>query len=545
MIDFQYSRAERRRRRGAPDGREPGGEIHRRRHQSGRSDEDGCRAAGQADRHLAAAARQGRGDRRRRAAHRRARAQLRSRLSPAGRAALSGAVERDPGRRVAAVAQHGVGRRQPPAAHALRLLLRHRDALQQTRAGQRLLGHRRPQPHARDPRHERGLHRGASLGHVRGAGGAGGEGPCDGPARRARHRVCGFSPAARRHAAARHQPRARTSSSPRSSCRRGASPTNYTYLKIRDRLSYAFALVSVAVGLELDGDTIKEARFALGGVAHKPWRDAAGRSGAARAGRRRGDVRPARRISCCATPRASGTTPSRSIWRAGPSSARSRRRRAARRSRSPTRRSREQAPWHPTSAPPHPASTASPRSPAPQNMPPSSTCPASPMRSVVGSTIAKGRITRIDTSAAMRVEGVIDRADAREPPAHGGQRRGLQGRGGAGRLAVPAALRRQDHVQRPADRAGGRRRRRRSRALRRRWSGWSTTRKPHVTDVYRQRDAAVAGEGSDESDRGPVHAAEAARHARAGARPRPRCATRPNTTFRSSITTRWSSMPRR
>jgi xanthine dehydrogenase YagS FAD-binding subunit len=48
---------------------------------------------------------------------------------------------------------------------------------------------------------------------------------------------------------------------------------NYTYLKIRDRLSYAFALVSVAAGLELDGDTIVEARFALGGVAHKPWRD--------------------------------------------------------------------------------------------------------------------------------------------------------------------------------------------------------------------------------------------------------------------------------
>jgi len=50
--------------------------------------------------------------------------------------------------------------------------------------------------------------------------------------------------------------------------------SNYTYLKIRDRLSYAFALVSVAAGLELDGDTIKDARFALGGVAHKPWRNA-------------------------------------------------------------------------------------------------------------------------------------------------------------------------------------------------------------------------------------------------------------------------------
>ena len=48
---------------------------------------------------------------------------------------------------------------------------------------------------------------------------------------------------------------------------------HYSYLKIRDRLSYAFALVSVAVGLELEGDTIREARLALGGVAHKPWRN--------------------------------------------------------------------------------------------------------------------------------------------------------------------------------------------------------------------------------------------------------------------------------
>ncbi|MEJ0074120.1 MAG: xanthine dehydrogenase family protein subunit M [Alphaproteobacteria bacterium] len=49
--------------------------------------------------------------------------------------------------------------------------------------------------------------------------------------------------------------------------------SNYSYLKIRDRLSYAFALVSVAAALDLDGKTIKQACFALGGVAHKPWRD--------------------------------------------------------------------------------------------------------------------------------------------------------------------------------------------------------------------------------------------------------------------------------
>ena len=47
---------------------------------------------------------------------------------------------------------------------------------------------------------------------------------------------------------------------------------NYSYLKIRDRLSYAFALVSVAAGLKLEAGAIKEARLALGGVAHKPWR---------------------------------------------------------------------------------------------------------------------------------------------------------------------------------------------------------------------------------------------------------------------------------
>ena len=47
---------------------------------------------------------------------------------------------------------------------------------------------------------------------------------------------------------------------------------NYSYLKLRDRSSYSFALVSVATGLDLENGKIKEARIALGGVAHKPWR---------------------------------------------------------------------------------------------------------------------------------------------------------------------------------------------------------------------------------------------------------------------------------
>jgi xanthine dehydrogenase YagS FAD-binding subunit len=47
---------------------------------------------------------------------------------------------------------------------------------------------------------------------------------------------------------------------------------NTRYLKVRERTSYAFAVVSAAVALRLDGDSIAEARIALGGVALKPWR---------------------------------------------------------------------------------------------------------------------------------------------------------------------------------------------------------------------------------------------------------------------------------
>lgn len=45
-----------------------------------------------------------------------------------------------------------------------------------------------------------------------------------------------------------------------------------TYRKVRDRASYAFALVSVAAVLDLDGGTVRDVRIGLGGVAHKPWR---------------------------------------------------------------------------------------------------------------------------------------------------------------------------------------------------------------------------------------------------------------------------------
>ena len=48
--------------------------------------------------------------------------------------------------------------------------------------------------------------------------------------------------------------------------------TRSTYRKVRDRASYAFALISVAAAIDIEGGTVNDVRLALGGVAHKPWR---------------------------------------------------------------------------------------------------------------------------------------------------------------------------------------------------------------------------------------------------------------------------------
>ena len=53
---------------------------------------------------------------------------------------------------------------------------------------------------------------------------------------------------------------------------RSSFAANSYYLKVRDRASYAFALVAVAAALEVRAGTIRQARVVLGGVAHKPWR---------------------------------------------------------------------------------------------------------------------------------------------------------------------------------------------------------------------------------------------------------------------------------
>ena len=124
----------------------------------------------------------------------------------------------------------------------------------------------------RDPRGVPVVHRDAPVGHGGRAGrpgrdGAGAREP-DGSAQHPGRRA---APAARRRPDARHRP------APRRPHHRGgpaASPIarNSAYRKVRDRASYAFALVSVAAALEVRDGVVTDVRLALGGVAHKPWR---------------------------------------------------------------------------------------------------------------------------------------------------------------------------------------------------------------------------------------------------------------------------------
>ena len=130
-----------------------------------------------------------------------------------------------------------------------------------------------------------------------------------------------------------------------------------------------------------------------------------------------------------------------------------------------------------TSERPPRASTAAPRSPARRNMPASSTRDALVHGCVVTSTIAKGRITRIDASEALRVAGVIDVLTHENRPHMARTDRSLQGGRVAARLAVAAALRRQDPAQRPAGRAGAGRGMGDREVRRRRWCRSNTRRK--------------------------------------------------------------------
>ena len=99
--------------------------------------------------------------------------------------------------------------------------------------------------------------------------------------------------------------------------------TRSHYLKVRDRASYAFALVSVAAVLELEDGQIKSARVALGGVAHKPWRATKAEQALTGKSADDADLPGRRRRRNSPPPRATNTTLSKSNWRNAPSPRRS------------------------------------------------------------------------------------------------------------------------------------------------------------------------------------------------------------------------------
>ena len=142
------------------------------------------------------------------------------------------------------------------------------------------------QSHARGARHERALHRDASVGH-------------GGRARRRSTRRCASAgprgertiPFADSTCLPGDIPRRETTLGAGRADHRGrrcrALPcaTRSLYLKVRDRASYAFALASAAVALDLDDGTIRDARVALGGVAHQAVAVARSGAGAPRSSR--------------------------------------------------------------------------------------------------------------------------------------------------------------------------------------------------------------------------------------------------------------------
>ena len=124
----------------------------------------------------------------------------------------------------------------------------------------------------RDPGRERAMHRHPPFRHVRS--------PRRARSRRLRRRALGRTPHTVRAVSpiAGDTPHLDTNLAPHEIIVAVEVPPNgfadnHTYIKIRDRSSYAFALVSVAAALEMDGATVKKARIAMGGVSHRPWRD--------------------------------------------------------------------------------------------------------------------------------------------------------------------------------------------------------------------------------------------------------------------------------
>ena len=163
-----------------------------------------------------------------------------------------------------------------------------------------------------------------------------------GPAGRREVPLADFHTAARRCAGARDGAGARRADRRHAPARprRRRSPAHARYLKMRERTSYAFAVVSAAAALRMEGGVIAEARIALGGVAAKPWRAHAARGGAAPARADAAGIPPRGRGGAGGSGARPATTRSRSSSPAASWSARCRspppaRRRACRRCRPP------------------------------------------------------------------------------------------------------------------------------------------------------------------------------------------------------------------
>ena len=214
----------------------------------------------------------------RRFAHRRDGAQLRPGVEPGRKGVVRSALAGASFRRFAAVAQHGDHGRKSAAANAMRLLPRAlggnagRLRMQQAHAGHRLRGTGRIQSHACDSGHQRPLHRDASIGHVRGHGGAG-----SGDSRRGAQRenarlpspISTSYPVIRRNIENALEPGELITYVDLPKPIEGAKSV---YLKLRDRASYEFALASAAVVAKVEGGHIRYVRVAMGGVGTKPWR---------------------------------------------------------------------------------------------------------------------------------------------------------------------------------------------------------------------------------------------------------------------------------
>ena len=407
------------------------------------------------------------------------------------------------------------------------VLLRHRHAVQQARAGQRVLGHRGVQPLPRDPGPQRVLHRDAPVRHVRGAGGPGGRRPRDRAGRRPVHPDRRVPPPARRQPPPRHHPGAGRAHHRGAPARRGIPRASRLPEGPRPHL----LRLRPGLGRRRPADGRRHDR----GGPHRPGRGGPQalarpatprRSSGARS--RRGTTSRGRPTPSSATPGDSSTTRSRSSWPAGRSSA-------------------------PSPRPPgSPAHEHRPHRPAGQ--------PRRRPRQGDGRGEVRRRVRRPGPRPRLgRLQPHRpgeDRLDRRERGAEAARgdpgllarehlgprvvRFQLPRPGRAARLPVPPALRRGGPFQRPAGGPGRRRLagagpvRLDARADRVR----DAARTPRTcTPTWRRRTRRRSGTASSRRRR---RAATPTRPS-----PRPRCGSMPSTRCRSSTTTRWRCSRRR